>query len=435
MQNPNTTQQSRPGSWAEKVRVSDSSQRCHLEPLARQPMGTILNIPEDMLMTNVDIWERSMVGFFVSYKMPYHAVCNIANRVWKKHGLEKVTVMENGFMLFRFASEESMQEVLAKGPWMFGGKTILLQQWTPGFKFDKNKIRHLPVWARLQGLPFPMWTKQGLSMAASMLGKPIACDDATIHCSRLDYARLCIEIDASMPLVHQFQVTSSLSEDPITVEVSYEWKPARCSSCRVFGHSCPTVDTPQPAVEAKSLLETVGTNDEENLPETVGTHGGKNMVKRTEKGKGKLTEVEPSDTAAQTNGGFIEVRRSSKKQATNLAAPSSSTMGDKGGTTSAAGKGAVTGVGGTNSNQPPSSPSNMKGKGVTNSTDSLQRNIENRMVSINGDVDSRVEEHEVTRSNASDSPSYTQKSSNSSPSPKASKKRKGKKKKGAHSPR
>ena len=142
------------------------------------------------------------------------------------------------------------------------------------------------------------------------------------------------------------------------------------------------------------------------------------MVKKTDKGKGKLTEVEPSDAAAQTNEGFIEVHCSSKKQAMNLAAPSSSTMGDKGGTTSATGKGAVTG-GGTNSSQPPSSPSNMKGKGVTNSTDSLQRNIENRMVSISGDVDSRVEEHEVTGSNASDSPSYTQKSSNSSPSPKA----------------
>ncbi|KAG5238004.1 DUF4283 domain-containing protein [Salix suchowensis] len=179
-----------------------------------------------------------MVGFFISYKMPYYAVNSIATRVWKSYGLEKVTVLDNGFIVFRFSSEESMGEVLARGPWLFGGKTILLQKWHPGFQFDKNKIKSLPVWARLHGLPFPLWNKQGLSLAASMVGKPLACDEATLKGSRMEYARVCIELDASSPPVHRFQVASSLTDEPITVEVVYEWKPSRCSKCNVFGHSC-----------------------------------------------------------------------------------------------------------------------------------------------------------------------------------------------------
>ncbi|KAG5246886.1 DUF4283 domain-containing protein [Salix suchowensis] len=191
-----------------------------------------------MQLANVDIWHRSMIGFFVSYKLPFHAVQTIANRIWKSHGLEKTTVMSNGFMIFRFSTEEAVGEILARGPWMFGGKTILLQKWQPGFQFDKNKIRTIPVWARLQGLPFPLWNKKGLSMAASMVGKPIASDVATMQCTRLEFARVCVEIDAEVPLVHNFKVMSTLSEDPISVDVSYEWKPARCATCRVFGHSC-----------------------------------------------------------------------------------------------------------------------------------------------------------------------------------------------------
>ncbi|KAJ6315637.1 hypothetical protein OIU78_018995 [Salix suchowensis] len=234
----NVPSQTKPSSWAEKVRVSDSSMRCNLEQMARRPAGSILKIPHDMQLANVDIWHRSMIGFFVSYKLPFHAVQTIANRIWRTHGLEKTTVMSNGFMIFRFSTEEAVGEILARGPWMFGGKTILLQKWQPGFQFDKNKIRTIPVWARLQGLPFPLWNKKGLSMAASMVGKPIASDEATMQCTRLEYARVCVEIDAEVPLVHSFKVMSTLSEEPISVDVSYEWKPARCATCRVFGHSC-----------------------------------------------------------------------------------------------------------------------------------------------------------------------------------------------------
>ncbi|KAJ6721436.1 GLYCINE-RICH CELL WALL STRUCTURAL PROTEIN 1.8-LIKE [Salix viminalis] len=225
-------------SWAGKVRVSDSSMRCTLERLARQPVGSILTIPQDMQMADSAIWKRSMVGFFVSYKMSFHAVQAVANRIWKSMGLEKTMVLANGFMIFRFSTEAAIGDVLARRPWMFGGKAILLQQWHPGFQFDKNKIKTIPVWARLQGLPFPLWNKKGLSLAANMVGKPVASDEATIHGRRLEYARVCIEIDATVPLVHHFQVVSTLSDEPITVDVTYEWKPAKCDTCHVFGHFC-----------------------------------------------------------------------------------------------------------------------------------------------------------------------------------------------------
>uniref|UniRef100_A0A6N2L3N8 DUF4283 domain-containing protein n=1 Tax=Salix viminalis TaxID=40686 RepID=A0A6N2L3N8_SALVM len=153
-------------------------------------------------MADPAIWKRSMVGFFVSYKMSFHAVQAVANRIWKSMGLEKTMVLANGFMIFRFSTEAAIGDVLARGPWMFGGKAILLQQWHPGFQFDKNMIKTIPVWARLQGLPFPLWNKKGLSLAASMV------------------------------------VASTLSEEPITVDVTYEWKPAKCDTCHVFGHSC-----------------------------------------------------------------------------------------------------------------------------------------------------------------------------------------------------
>lgn len=62
-------------------------------------------------------------------------------------------------------------------------------------------------------------------MAASMVGRPLSCDESTYNCIRLDYARVCVEVDASLAYVHEFEIESPLTFEPITVKVDYEWKP------------------------------------------------------------------------------------------------------------------------------------------------------------------------------------------------------------------
>ncbi|KAJ6418673.1 hypothetical protein OIU84_001944 [Salix udensis] len=232
-------------SWAEKVRISDSTTRFTLDPIKRQPVGSQLLVTEEMLHHNSGQWTRCMVGFILGFRMSHRMVNTIASRVWRPCGLEQVTTMANGFMLFRFTTEAAMQAVMEKGPWLFGGKAIILQQWHPSYKFDKNKISKLPVWVRLHGLPFPLWSQTGLSLAASMVGRPLSCDSQTYNCERLEYARLCVEIDASLPKVTSFDIVSPLSAEPLTVEVEYEWMPPHCISCKLYGHSCKK--QPQPS--------------------------------------------------------------------------------------------------------------------------------------------------------------------------------------------
>ncbi|KAG6794317.1 hypothetical protein POTOM_003562 [Populus tomentosa] len=264
-----TTKAADQTSWADRVRISDASTRFTLDNLVRQPIGHRFKVSEAMLMENSAQWTRCMVGFFPGYKMPYHAVNKIASRVWKQCGLEHVTATANGFMIFRFNTEENMHSVLEKGPWMFGGKNIILQQWHPRFQFDKNKISTLPVWIRLHGLPFPLWSKQGLSLVASMVGRPLSCDEQTYNCTRLEYARVCVEIDATLPYVQNFEIESPLSAEPITVTVDYEWKPSRCEKCHVFGHSCLPIAAPAKIDKGKGIESLAPqTNTTPSLPIT-----------------------------------------------------------------------------------------------------------------------------------------------------------------------
>lgn len=169
--------------------------------------------------------------------MPFLAVKSIALRVWCGFGLEHV-FSSDGFFVFRFRDDDGLHAVLQAGPWMFGGKAFILQRWSASFVFNKNSIKMVPVWAKLQGLPLPLWSEEGLSFVASIVGKPVACDKATHEGTRLAYARVCVELTANKAPLHSFDLVTSLTDEPIRVTVEYEWKPKRCHSCQVFGHSC-----------------------------------------------------------------------------------------------------------------------------------------------------------------------------------------------------
>uniref|UniRef100_A0A6N2MT43 Uncharacterized protein n=1 Tax=Salix viminalis TaxID=40686 RepID=A0A6N2MT43_SALVM len=76
-----------------------------------------------------------------------------------------------------------------------------------------------------------------------MVGRPLSCDESTFSCKRLEYARVCVEVDAAHPFVHNFELEFSQSGDTVRVDVEYEWKPSRCKTCKVYGHCCKEVET------------------------------------------------------------------------------------------------------------------------------------------------------------------------------------------------
>ncbi|KAB5573120.1 hypothetical protein DKX38_000314 [Salix brachista] len=261
-----------PITWADRVRVTNSATRHTLEALPQKQAGTRLVIPATMKMHDMGQWSRCMVGFFTGYKPPFQAINLIARKAWGPYGLQQVQTVDDGFLIFRFEKEEAVLEVIEKGPWMIGGKNIILQKWSPKFQFDRSSISTIPVWVRLKGLPLPLWTKEGLSMAASMLGRPLSCDEHTINCRRLDYARLCVELDARLLFVHRFEVESPLTEEPQVVRVEYEWKPPRCLKCNSFGHNCKPHKQPQ-GVEDENVAAEVPKEKEGHARETTKNKG------------------------------------------------------------------------------------------------------------------------------------------------------------------
>ena len=135
-----------------------------------------------------------------------------------------------------------MKTVLERGPWFIAGRFLVLKRWERNLNLSVEvTVSKLPVWALLYNVPVELWTPKGLSYLSSALGKPLFADTATLSRKRLNYARVCIEIDAGASLIEEFDLASGNTEDPgqdpIKITVVYQWKPAKCSHCLVFGHS------------------------------------------------------------------------------------------------------------------------------------------------------------------------------------------------------
>ncbi|KAL2237253.1 UNVERIFIED_CONTAM: hypothetical protein Sindi_0917000 [Sesamum indicum] len=143
-------------------------------------------------------WKSTAVGYFLGKRPYYHHLKEFAHSVWP--ALREVTATTNGFFFFQFKTVFDMEEIIEGGPWLFQGQPIVLQKWEPGMAMRKLKHTQVPVWIKLRHLPMEFWTTEGLSTVASGVGKPLYPDAITRACTRLDFARVCVMIDATQKL-------------------------------------------------------------------------------------------------------------------------------------------------------------------------------------------------------------------------------------------
>ena len=151
-----------------------------------------------------------MVGHFIGTRLPYATVHNIAHKIWAKEGLIEVLAQDHDFLLFKFSSEKGLASVLDKGPWLFAGRHLVLKRRKSGMKLSKEAVNKIPVWAHLHNIPIEYWIEAGLSYIASAVGVPLYADHATESRSRINNARVCVEVDASKSLLDDFRLDISL---------------------------------------------------------------------------------------------------------------------------------------------------------------------------------------------------------------------------------
>jgi len=100
------------------------------------------------------------------------------------------------------------------------------------------------VWVKLYNVSLEYWTIKGLSYVVSVVRVPFYSNLNTPSHKRLNYARVCVEINALEILVKDYDLHCP-NRTRINISTNYKWLPSKCSSYNnIFGHTttiCPKI--------------------------------------------------------------------------------------------------------------------------------------------------------------------------------------------------
>ncbi|GAV82578.1 DUF4283 domain-containing protein [Cephalotus follicularis] len=154
-------------------------------------------LPEEVLEARAKVWEFSLVGICVGKMVLFKALQIVLNRKWAKAGSFSIHTVEHGIYVFRCASWEVRNWILDNGPWDVWGAHLALRFWERDKPSRQCSFTKVPMWVKLMNILLEFWMPSGLSHLASVLGNPMHIDSAIGSQKIINFARVCVEIEAS----------------------------------------------------------------------------------------------------------------------------------------------------------------------------------------------------------------------------------------------
>ncbi|GJQ90655.1 zinc knuckle CX2CX4HX4C containing protein [Tanacetum coccineum] len=164
------------------------------------------------------------------------------------------TIPKKGRANFRPLESEKMkglEDGLKNGSWMIRNSPLILKKWMINTRLFKEELTRIPVWVKLHDVPIQVFSKDGISLIATQIGKPVILDSftssmCTNYWGQGSFARCLIEVRANATLKDIVTMGIPLPDGEgftkETIQVEYEWKPPCCDHCKIFGHvydQCP----------------------------------------------------------------------------------------------------------------------------------------------------------------------------------------------------
>ena len=231
----------------------------------------------------------------------FHFLRNRVMSLWKLAGRLDCVYLGKDYFLMRFGLVEDYNNVLNGGPWFIREHFLSIRRWEPNFKPANASCSSVVVWIRLLKLPFEYYEIEVLKEIENAIGLVLGIDSNTTSEVRGQYARNCVLVDLSKPLINQILL------EGLVQEIQYEGFWCLCFLCGRVGHhrdGCPhTIKAQTPKDH-----EAAETMNKENGSKSEGDQGLQDMRKVEEEDKsnfGPWTLVRRRKTGPNSKGGRV----------------------------------------------------------------------------------------------------------------------------------
>uniref|UniRef100_A0A803N9H3 CCHC-type domain-containing protein n=1 Tax=Chenopodium quinoa TaxID=63459 RepID=A0A803N9H3_CHEQI len=143
----------------------------------------------------------------------------------------KLTLMGNNVYLFRFSCLNDYERALYGGPWFILDHYLVVTKWKPNFRSSTTDFDYMSAWIRFPELPVEYYDKKPFSKSLQR------------------YARVCIEISMTNPLVSKVWVGGGWQQ------VQYENIHSLCFHCGKIGHVAKECSQVSPSLEPSSSTQ------------------------------------------------------------------------------------------------------------------------------------------------------------------------------------
>jgi hypothetical protein len=205
----------------------------------------------------------------------------------------------NDYYLVAFTHEEDKNAAMSDGPWFIYDHYLTVREWSPNFHPASDTIKSVAVWIRVSGLPIEYYDTKVLNFIGNRVGKTVKVDKNTLQQERGKYARLCVEVNLTKPLLAMFSIKGR------KYHIEYEGLHMLCITCGKFGHyreGCSNKMKPQEASSGEKQ-DPPTTNGGENNSEAAGPWVVVQKQKRNRKTKEK--DIPTTDGRRNTTPGKI----------------------------------------------------------------------------------------------------------------------------------
>ena len=111
----------------------------------------------------------------------------------------------------------------------------MVNEWSPETALAPPDLSAMPIWIDLKGVPSLLFSLKALKCLSRAAGKFVRLHPSTEKCSRLDVARVLVEVNLHSPLVEKIRCLDREGAE-VEIDVSYPWLPPRRNICNVWGH-------------------------------------------------------------------------------------------------------------------------------------------------------------------------------------------------------
>nr|GMD33042.1 uncharacterized protein LOC109175269 [Ipomoea batatas] len=175
-------------------------------------------------------WRRSLIIRVLGRTVSYTYLLQRLQRMWKPEGVFDLIIISHDYYIAKFEALKDYEFAKFEGPWMVLDHYLVVQEWEPNFCPWKNKTEKLLVWVRFPKLPIEYFEEDFLMKIGLSVGRHVKIDTTTSLTTKGNFARICVEVDMSKPLLSRFVLNQE--EWPI----EYEGIHLVCFKCGRYGH-------------------------------------------------------------------------------------------------------------------------------------------------------------------------------------------------------